>query len=83
MSVQAVFHKPVRRGRTRLDTALVLGLAAFLVGDPPPGAFQVTQLHALQEAEQHETGRTWIVHTFDSMMCRSRSNPRGGLSSDR
>ncbi len=39
----------------------LLRFPAFLVGDPPPGAFQVAQLHALQEAKQHETGRTWIV----------------------
>ncbi|MFF0110499.1 hypothetical protein [Streptomyces hirsutus] len=47
----------VRRVRPGVDATPTFGFPAFLVGDPPPGELQVTQLHALQEAQQ-QTRRT-------------------------
>ncbi|MEU2982374.1 hypothetical protein ABZ678_37135 [Streptomyces hirsutus] len=56
-----MLEEPVRRVRLLrpgVDATPAFGFPAFLVGDPPPGALQVTQLHALQEAQQQQTRRT-------------------------
>ncbi|MFD5657715.1 hypothetical protein [Streptomyces hirsutus] len=61
MPVDPVLEEPVRRVRRvrpGVDATPAFGFPAFLVGDPPPGALQVTQLHALQEAQQQQARRT-------------------------
>lgn len=74
--VEAEFQHPVRRRGPGLRALLPFRLAAFLVGDPPAGAFEVGELYAFEEAQQVETAG--IVHAFDSMMGVVHSNPAPG-----
>ncbi len=58
---------PVRHRRPGLLTPQPLSFTPLLIRDPTTGALQVAELHALQEAQQVETGkRSRAVHVFDS-----------------
>jgi hypothetical protein len=54
--------------------ALPFLLVAFLLGDPPPSAFEVLLLDSFEEAQHVEPGRL-IAHTFDSMIAAAYRNP--------
>ncbi|MFD8260155.1 hypothetical protein ACFV19_14715 [Streptomyces griseoluteus] len=51
LSVEAVLDQPVRIRGPSSESVLPFCLTAFFLDDPPAGAFQVADLHALQEAE--------------------------------
>lgn len=78
--VQAFLYQPLGLGRSGLDAALPFGLPSFLLGDPPAGALQVAQLHALEKAQESESRQAIIVHVFDSMAwrCPRTSGGAGG-----
>lgn len=65
-AVESLLQQPVRRDRPVPDAPLAFLLAAFLIGNPVPRAFQVALLHAFEEAEQRKARRAWIVHVFYS-----------------
>jgi hypothetical protein len=56
---------------------LPLLLAAFFIGDPPPGAVEIGLLDAGEEAEHVETGgHVRVVHMFDITGVGSQSHTR-------